>query len=415
MDHLSTVVPVPCEGGGELSLLVLARRERPRMRGYMSRAAMPVLVLVALVLGACDSSGLSIKAAAPLLPSMVIPYVAGSSGSTPGGVTALLGRDGTIAWHAPTGDPSSHWAPIVMGGVLYTEGGSAQPFTGEIVNASIIAVRLTDGRVLWRTLMTVGDFGLATDGSLLLVAAGKSGLYALDASDGAILWHQAVPNDGEVVAGAGTLVVTRTDFVAPNTYVQSACLAAFRERDGAPLWCTPYYSGAAVGVTPTAVITSDGSHLVQALASSTGQFLWEGAVQGSVLAVNDQRVLVCGVQRLTALDAATGHLVWQSSSTFDASPSAAWSEPSGAVYGAYQDEVVALRAGDGTELWRASYGDYMAIQLVVEGGVLFVLLASQVSSPQVRLVAVTADSGVDYWQRDLPDNVLFLADIVATG
>jgi outer membrane protein assembly factor BamB len=381
---------------------------------------MPVRVLpmvplvLALLLGACDASGVSVTAAAPLLPSMVIPYVAGGSGSTPGGVTALRGRDGTIVWHAATGDPSSHWAPIVRDGVLYTEGDSAQPFTGEIVNATLSALRLTDGHVLWQTPMPVGDFGLAVDGPLLLVAAGASGLYALDGSDGAIRWHRAVPLTGEVHAGSGIVVVTRTDYLAPNTYVASTCLAAFRERDGAPLWCSPKWPDSAVAVTPAAVIINEGA-AVGALSLSSGELLWDGYAQSSIVAVSDQQVLVSSLQQVTAVDVATGHLVWQSPTPFTYWAGGAWASSAGAVYGADQTEVVALRTGDGTRLWRARYGDYMAMQFVVEGGVLFVLLERQGNGPLVRLVAVAADTGAVYWQRDLPNNVLFLADSAADG
>jgi outer membrane protein assembly factor BamB len=127
------------------------------------------------------------------------------------------------------------------------------------------------------------------------------------------------------------------------------------------------------------------------------------------MAVNDQWVLVSGVQQLTSLDATTGQVVWQSTATINAWQSAAWSSPNGAVFGGEETEVVALRTGNGTELWRARYGDYMATQFVVEGGVLFVLLERQGSGQLVRLVAVAADNGAVYWQRDLPNNVLFLA------
>jgi outer membrane protein assembly factor BamB len=379
------------------------------MRRLMSRAAIPAVALLALLLGACGHSGVSVKVAAPLPPSTLIPYIASGEGTAPGGVTALNGRDGTMAWHAATGDSSGQWAPVVEDGVLYTEGGSFKPATQQIVNASLVALRLSDGHMLWQASMPEGDFGLAVDAPLLLVAAGASGLYALDASDGAVRWHRAVQLKGEVHAGGGIVVVTRTDYVAPNTYVASACLAAFRERDGAPLWCSPNWADAAVAVTPNAIVIDEGSSLVGALAPSTGKFLWEGGAQGSIVAVNHQHVLVSGVQQLAALDTATGHVAWQSTTPFTNWAGAAWSSPEAAVYGAYETEVVALRTGDGTELWRARYGDYMATQFVVEGGVLFVLLERQGSGSLVRLVAVAADSGAVYWQRDLPNNILFLA------
>jgi outer membrane protein assembly factor BamB len=129
------------------------------------------------------------------------------------------------------------------------------------------------------------------------------------------------------------------------------------------------------------------------------------------VAVNHQQVLVSGVQQLAALDIATGHMAWQSTTPFTYWAGAAWSSSAGALYRAYEMEVVALRTGDGTRLWRASYGDYMAMQFVVEGGVLFVLLDRQGSGSLVRLDAVAADSGAVYWQRDLPNNVLFLRSL----
>ena len=162
------------------------------MRRRMSGAAMSAVALLALLLGGCDQSGVSVKATAPLSPPTLILHVASGSGSAPGGVTALRGRGGTVAWHATTGDSSGQWAPFVEAGVLYTEGGSFKPATQRIVNASLVALRLTDGHVLWQTPIPVGDLGVAVDGPLLLVTAGGSGLYALDASDGAVPWHRAV-------------------------------------------------------------------------------------------------------------------------------------------------------------------------------------------------------------------------------
>ncbi len=386
------------------------------MRGCLSRMTLPLLILLALLLGACDQSGLSIKTSAPLPPSIIIPYIASSSGTTPGGVTALHGRDGTIAWHTASGVPSSQWIPTAVNGVLYVEGGTSQPVVGGIVNASVIALRLTDGRVLWQTPMPVGDFGPAVDGSLLLVAAGASGLYALDASDGAILWHRAVQLKGSVYASGGIAVVTRTDYVAPGTYVESACLAAFRERDGVPLWCSPKWPDAAVAITPTTVIINEGGQLVGALASSTGQFLWEGDAQGSIVAVHDQQVLVSTLQQIAALDVTTGHVVWQSTTSVADWAGAAWSTTGAAVYVADQTEVVALGTGDGTQLWRASYGDYTPDQFVMEAGVLFVLLdPPPESNTPPRLVGVAPDSGAVYWRRDLPDNASFLAENAATS
>src|SRR5262252_1027262 len=98
---------------------MIVTRGRPRMRPSMSCKVKPTLVLpmvlmvLALLLGACDAPGASVTAMAPLPPSMAISYVASSGGgSTSAGVTALHGRDGTNVWHAATGDPSSHWAPI---------------------------------------------------------------------------------------------------------------------------------------------------------------------------------------------------------------------------------------------------------------------------------------------------------------
>ena len=86
------------------------------------------------------------------------------------------------------------------------------------------------------------------------------------------------------------------------------------------------------------------------------------------------------------------------------------------MYVADQTEVVALGTGDGTQLWRASYGDYTPDQFVMEAGVLFVLLAPPPeSNTPPRLVAVATDTGAVYWRRDLPDNASFLAENAATS
>src|SRR6476469_3592204 len=91
-----------------------------------------LLSLVALLSGCGGPTSSVFTRAAPLSTDVVITYNLLQSG-----VVGLRARDGAPAWRAATGKGNPHWAPLVVGGVLYIEGGTQQSPMG-----TLAAVRL---------------------------------------------------------------------------------------------------------------------------------------------------------------------------------------------------------------------------------------------------------------------------------
>jgi outer membrane protein assembly factor BamB len=143
---------------------------------------------------------------------------------------------------------------------------------------------------------------------------------------------------------------------------------------------------------------------------------------GAIIEASDNLALVQMAMRkndvetdtLVALDAQTGKVRWQSAPGFDgaalfASPSAAETT----IYGPHKSTLVALRSGNGTQLWQADFSHYAGLKnMIVAGGVLFALFEPSCRySPCLgettvpRLMALDGATGATYWERDLPDAI----------
>ncbi|MGH2514894.1 MAG: PQQ-binding-like beta-propeller repeat protein, partial [Ktedonobacterales bacterium] len=159
-----------------------------------------------------------------------------------------------------------------------------------------------------------------------------------------------------------------------------------------------------------------------ALSLTTGGFLWEVTAPGVLAAISDQMLLLSDLQTVTAADARTGHIMWQAPLNFEGKPSGyptsvAWATPDvTAVIGSYQGEVLALNSANGTALWHVTFSGYTPDRLVTEHGIVIVtLLPPPESSTPARLAALSAKTGAVYWERDVPDTFMFLAQVSATN
>ncbi len=206
-------------------------------------ASLVIVVLVSLLLSGCGETSI-FNAAAPLASHITIPYSVGGSGTTTAGLTALNGRDGNDAWHAATGEPSTNFQPIMVNGIIYTEGGSTQPSS-----RTLVAVRASDGHTLWKAPMPNPDFTIASDGVIVLAQAKADGLFALDAATGALRWRLDQPATDPVYVKDGLAIATITDAQG-----QGAHLAVYQEDDGKPLWQLIY--AALAGINHSTIYTS---------------------------------------------------------------------------------------------------------------------------------------------------------------
>ena len=363
-------------------------------RAAIGLAPFVVLILVSLLLSGCGVTSV-FNAPAPLASHITIPYSVGDSGTTTAGLTALNGRDGNDAWHAATGQPSTNFQPTMVNGIIYTEGGSAQA-------SSLVAVRASDGHILWNAPMPNSNFTIASDGVVVLVQAKSDGLFALDAATGALCWRLDQPETDPVYVKDGVVVATITDAQG-----QGAHLAVYQEADGKPLWRLIY--AALVGINHSAVYTSE-SNEVLAYAARTGKELWHSEIAGNLGSVNDQSVLVSGSRHVASLDPATGRTLWDAPVEFDG-----WKgivQTPTRVYGAHNDSIIALDAATGNEGMAIAFSDYTPIQITEIQGVIFAVLAggSESSKPaRVAALSLSSAKAQVYWQRDIQE-ILFLAN-----
>ncbi len=379
---------------------MVANRPVPTRFIVIRRALLDLLDLLgilAILAGLLSGCGLTsvFNAAAPLASDVTIPYSVGASSSTAAGLVGLKGRDGGDTWHTDTGEPSTQFAPIMVNGVIYTEGGSLQPPQG-----ALMAIRATDGHTLWQAPMPIRDFSIATDGVTVLVAAKSQGLYALDATNGALRWHLDEPATEPLYVKDGVAIATRTDAQG-----QGAHLAVYQADDGKPLWQLTYVP--AIGINHTMIYTSD-SDEVLAYAARTGKELWHAEIAGNIFGATDQTVLLSGPQNVASLDAATGHVLWNVPVVFDG-----WQgiiQTPTTIYGAHQDVIIALSASGAT--LSSEFTGYIVVQITEVQGVVFALLSGGAeSSKPARIAALNGAQGGVYWERDIQE-ISFLVDNV---
>lgn len=135
---------------------------------------------------------------------------------------ALDARTGNLLWRAPTGIASG--SPLVVGGVVYVGG----------FGPAMFAVDASDGRIIWRdnTATARPSTPIMFDGVVYFVA---DGVYAVDAATGHVRWRQALNADQStaftgVALAHGALYLGRTDGSG------ASALYALNPSDGAILW-----------------------------------------------------------------------------------------------------------------------------------------------------------------------------------
>ena len=323
-------------------------------------------------------------------------------GSDNGNVYALGATNGKLLWHAETGHPV-YVVALVNGSVYATSGAHGDEMD---------ALDASSGRVLWQRPIDSGIFGSVIVNGVVYLNTNDSGrdggggsVYALQASDGSLLWHQVtdvgMPEPLTVLDG---IIYTRAaDSQGPYP---GASISAWRASDGHFLWkyhLTEYADGAPAEINGVVyVVASEGT--VYALRAETGELLWRFTDYSGVFATTSP-VVVKGVVYvgtdtgiIYALQATDGKLLWHYSlpASFDNSLSPYGSPVivNDVLYVAVSSGTVyALRAHDGSLLWsrntlRSAFGP-----LIVTDGTV------QVSTQANSIYALRASSGALLWQH----------------
>jgi outer membrane protein assembly factor BamB len=313
-------------------------------------------------------------------------------------------QTGTIIWTyqlEPKLKDSIEGRPVLAGNEVYF---GTYKFYVYALNAS-------DGSLLWHSKIPENQFYGAmptiADGVIYVGGTISGTVYALKATDGTLLWHARVPlppnafdqyvQVGDVAVAKGTLYVSGIPNTSPDeppaTGVYSY-LYALNARDGDSLWSIP---------APGEQLFSEPEILDGVLYLSSHNIKHKGLVD-----TQDSS--------LYAYNPDNGTLLWR----FQVKEFAVTSQPTianGVIYfGTASGSVYALDAAHGTLLWSTSLAgvaetDFPSTQ--IENGVLYLAGAKTAHQGPDALLALNTQDGSVRWRYE--NNKLSPWDFVARG
>lgn len=240
------------------------------------------------------------------------------------GVVALDARDGSVAWRfdAPYG---SNTAPAIVGRRVFAS----------FKNLGVKAFDLATGEeVFTKSLAPAG--ALLADAELVVCGTEDGELVRLDAETGREKWKKdlgAPPNMGPTLAAPGIVVA----------FTKDRMLRAFRTDDGKELWSDRQQaiSGSeSLGASAGRLFLTDRAGWVSALDAATGRLLWhrnEGFADMGGPCATQTAVIASSRGRMTCRDADCGDYLWRlDTDSKDNAPPAA---SGGRLYVLYDDEL----------------------------------------------------------------------------
>lgn len=228
------------------------------------------------------------------------------------GLIYTSGSDQTCAWR--TSDGSQAWCHVLPGdvtGPTYVDG---ILYVGVLGNAQqlVYALRASDGGEVWHNAVPTALLGLSapTVANNMIYVGAKDGLFALRASDGSLLWRQL-----QGIYAAGAPVVSNGAL-----YISAAgTVAALDATVGSVKWRTPLLS-----ISPSAPFSSmalgvDADHVyvdldgIYALNIADGSAVWTVSRSSGFLSAGRINIQAFAGYVLTSkglLRGSDGDLVW---------------------------------------------------------------------------------------------------------
>jgi outer membrane protein assembly factor BamB len=404
-----------------------------------------LMAMVLVLLTACSASSAR-QTPSPPDTRVVVAFIVISHDGT-GGLEALDVTTGKLMWKTEVGMINVS-RPTIENGVVYA---IAYEYPG--IAPHVVAVRESDGKLLWRVPVTnySGVPLITVDASTVVLLIRGGGLYALDPATGAQRWHLAanvlggVMRHGVIYASAAmpdqmaghasdpTPVSLPTPAASNNTsppaYVPQA-LMALNERDGSLVWQmredvafipgavndrTIYGWGNPNGAIYAFDVQSGRplTGLLSAAQATPGSTIY---ARGQLLAATDRFVLLADYQsnpvHTRALSAVDGKVLWDVPDSV-ISPADVLITDDLIYSTGGSDDITAVRVSDGSVAWKRSFGSDIPVGLRVAGGLVFEALAPQ--NPYMcftqcarSVVSLDAATGTVHWQHDV-DGAGYLA------
>ncbi len=243
-------------------------------------------------------------------PAVVDGVVYVSSGS----IYALNAQDGSERWHYPTPDVETS-SPVIVKDVLYAGSYGDRVYA---LNAATGVLRWqynTAGRVYVDPIVAAGIvfFGSGNDGPTL---------YAVNAQDGKLLWHNPMPIPAvpsSLAAANGVLYVGSRNF-----------LYALNAQNGAILWRRPMYTAFTPVIANGVIYLASDDGGMYALNASDGTLRWHNPLNPMRAGEETRPLLLKGEVYVETIDVGGG---------------------------SHKAFVHALNASTGAEDWNASVPD----------------------------------------------------------
>jgi len=346
----------------------------------------------------------------------------GSLDPTPGSldVRTYRGGDtraGVMPGPGPDGQPLIRWtfeagAPIgsqvaVVGGVVYVVS------TDGVVHA----LDLDTGTERWKSSIGAETFASPSVVDGLVIIGASDGSHAFAVTDGSPAWF--TPETGDV-HGCPAIAGHTAVFAS-----HSGTATALDTKTGAVLWSRPMRAAddSSVAAADGVAVLGLQNGVVVALAIADGTERWrsdtgDGARVGT-LAVADDRVFVptldggsAGSRHITALDLATGHLLWRFASPGDKPAYAPAIADGRAIVDGEDGSVTALEPATGAVLWQSKAPGRVEIVAAIADGV------SYGASNGGVAFAIDATTGAERWQipiQGIPYGAAVTSGLVLIG
>gem|GEM_PF-958786 len=312
-------------------------------------------------------------------------------GTVPGRVCAVDAETGQTVWTHDAELPV-RGTPTVADGVAYV--GTGDP-RGDDDRGAVVALHTTTGTVQWsRRLDGPVASAVACGDETVYAGTATGSVCALATDTGTTRWRTELD---ETVTGAPVLADGRL------YVVDRSGVSALDPSDGERLWREPladrtrpanHDDAGSVTVADDTLYVVDGDGGVVAVGTGTGERRWRTALSAAAAtpAVADGRLFVPatedGRQRTIALDAETGDVAWrgpEGDPSLD-SPTVA----GGVVYAGRPAGLTAFDARTGDERWRTDWR--AAAPVVVDGTVYAVEHRFDAETDRLRAVHTPHDA-----------------------
>jgi outer membrane protein assembly factor BamB len=291
-----------------------------------------------------------------------------------GELFALNASSGAVVWRQTLQGQFFVSSPTVVGNVLYVGVGFYTPY----YTGAVYAINALTGQVLWNNANVHAIQTAPTVANGLVYVADDFGVIsALDTSAGQIQWSYNT-NVSTGVGSAGALA-NGILYMGVGQF-----LFALNASNGTVLWRqeTSQYIASSPAVQNGVVYINSADGGVYAFDASTGAAIWHQAVRiyyGTSMSIAYGTIYLCGSQGapgLVALDAQTGATLWSRAivQCNYASPTVA----NGVVYVGWESEeainshILAFNASTGAQLWEQLVGSPVYGEPIVVNGKLYI-------------------------------------------